>query len=289
MKLLITGATGFIGRNLVEQLSNEYEVVSPNHMELDLQDEKEVYKVLKKEKFNIVIHAANVNTSRKIETTDYESLNGNLQMFYNLEKHQDLYGKMLYFGSGAEYDMRNYIPNMKEDFFGINIPKDSYGFSKYIMSRQTEQSKNIYDLRLFGVYGRYEEWERRFISNAICRGLSGLPITIQQNVYFDYLWVDDLVKIVKWFIKNKPEFHHYNVCRGEKVDLLSLAKMVKEALELEPEIQIAKEGWKREYTGNNERLLNEMGGFVFSDYMDTIYQLILYYKTFGRIEVNKLL
>ena len=71
------------------------------------------------------------------------------------------------------------------------MPQDSYGFEIYYV-RTCENSKNIYDLRLFGVYGKYENGKKIYF-NAICRVLKGKDITIRQNVYFDYLWIDDLL------------------------------------------------------------------------------------------------
>lgn len=278
MKVLLTGSAGFIGRNLQEYLKRENDVYCPRRTELDLLDENLVREYLQKECFDIVIHSANTNNTRKKNTTAYESLDGNLRMFYNLEKSKDSYGKMYYFGSGAEYDSAHYIPNMQEEYFGTHIPKDSYGFSKYIMSKECEKDNNIYDLRLFGVYGKYEEWERRFISNAICRALKGKPITLQKNVYFDYLWIDDLCKIMKWFMENEPKYKHYNVCRGTKIDLFSLACMVREILNIDCEIVVKEQGWKPEYTGSNERLLAEVGECQFTDFMESIRVLADYYR-----------
>ncbi len=39
MRVLVTGASGFIGRNLKEQLAPEFEVLAPDHGVLDLLDE----------------------------------------------------------------------------------------------------------------------------------------------------------------------------------------------------------------------------------------------------------
>lgn len=278
MKILITGTSGFIGKNLKEQWNDLYDICCPKRRDVNLLDTKEVQNYLIQNQFDIVIHAANTNATRNIATTEYDSLDGNLRMFFNLERCKNYYGKMYYFGSGAEYGMQHYIPNMKEDYFDTYIPKDAYGFSKYIMSKVSNKSENIYDLRLFGVYGRYEEWERRFISNAICRALTGKPITIQKNVYFDYLWVDDLVRIMEWFINNTPFYKHYNVCRGDRIDLYSLACMVREILNIDCEIIISEPGWKPEYSGNNERMLNEMGKFRFTEYEDAIRLLGSFYR-----------
>lgn len=279
MKILITGANGFVGKNLVEQLQHKYSIECPAKKELDLLEEVALENYLKKNQFDVVIHAANTNNTRNKSTTQYDVLDGNLRMFFNLERCHEYYGKMYYFGSGAEYDMQHYIPDMKEEYFGTHIPKDPYGFSKYIMSKSCERVDNIYDLRLFGVYGKYEEWERRFISNAICRALKGKAITIKKNIYFDYLWIDDLCHIMEWFIKSAPRYKHYNVCRGCKIDLYSLACIVKEILNIDCDIAIDESGWKPEYTGNNGRLLEEIGNYEFTSFKESIAKLCEYYKT----------
>ena len=56
-------------------------------------------------------------------------------MFFNLIRNSGLFGKMVYFGSGAEYDNRYYQPRMPEGYFDTHVPADSYGFSKYICAK----------------------------------------------------------------------------------------------------------------------------------------------------------
>lgn len=278
MKILITGASGFIGRNLSEAFIGRYDVCSPNRQELNLFHSESVTEYLKRNRFDVIIHAANVNTSRNKTNSKYDSLDGNLRMFCNLARCSQYYGKMYYFGSGAEYDMNSYIPNMEESYFGVHVPSDPYGFSKYIMSELCSNYNNIFDLRLFGVYGKYEEYERRFISNAICRALAGFDISINKNVFFDYLYIEDLITIMEWFIWNDPKYKHYNVCRGTKIDLLSLAKIVRECLDIDCAINIKEQGLKPEYTGNNQRLKDEIHNLVFTNYNRSIEELIDWYR-----------
>ncbi len=277
-KILITGANGFIGKNLVEAYKNEYEISYPDKRELNLLDTQQVEKYLRRGSYDIVIHAANCNDFRHQEVTDFDVLQNNLLMFYNLERNQSYFGRMYYFGSGAEYDMEHYIPQMKEDYLGQHIPRDAYGLSKYIMARECAYSDNIYDLVLFGVYGKYEEWERRFISNNICRSLRGKPITIQQNRYFDYLFIEDLIEIMKWFIENKPKDKRYNICTGKRTDLLTIAEMIQKIQQNRVEIEIYKEGFGKEYTGDNRKLLKEMGNYEFQTYEMTIPGMIRFYQ-----------
>ena len=289
-KILVTGANGFIGKHIVELLAGNYEIYSPCRSEVNWCELSTVKKYLEQMRFDVIIHAAYSNASKSKENTPYELLDDNLRMFFNFERCKDYYGKMYYFGSGAEYDMQHYIPDMKEEYFGTYIPKDPYGFSKYIMSKACIERSNIYDLRLFGVYGKYELWERRFISNAICRALKSMDITIQKNVYFDYLWVDDLAEILKWFIEHEPKHHHYNVCRGSKIDLYSLACIVREILNIDCNIIVKEPGWKPEYTGDNSRLLEEIGDFQFTSFEDSIKQLCEYYKeNINQIDASKLI
>lgn len=275
-KILITGASGFIGRNLAEYLSDIYDVCAPSHAELDLQDAEAVKQYLEKYSFDVVIHSANMNDVT-YRLSPHDILDGNLRMFYHLESCSRIYGKMIYFGSGAEYDMQNYKPLMKEAYFGRYIPRDPYGFSKYIMHRMAEQSENIYDLILFGVYGKYEQFQRRFISNNICKNILGKPMTLIKNARLDYLYINDLCKIVEWFLEHTPGYKCYNVCTSHPADLFSLAQEINEITGLQREIIVLEEGWKPEYSGDNSRLLNEMGGFLFCDRKEAISSMVKYY------------
>lgn len=290
LKILITGSGGFIGKNLLEALSKSYDVYAPKKDEIDLLDTIITEDYLKNNRFDVIIHSANTNSTRNANINNFEILNNNLRMFFNLERCRKYYGKLYYFGSGAEYDMNNYKPTMKEEYFGNHIPLDSYGLSKYVMSKMAEQDNNIYNLRLFGVFGKYEEWERRFISNAICKCIHDLPITINQNVYFDYIYIDDLINIMKWFIENQPRWKHYNICTGIRVDLVTIAKRILQIRGKDLDIIIGREGLKPEYTGNNKRLMNELGEIKFIDLDVAISNLYKYYLLNKQdIDVNKLL
>ena len=288
-KILLTGSSGFIGKNLKEYLQNkDYELLAPGHEELDLTDEAAVADYLRQQSvIDVVIHSANIHMQA---ATGYDILNSSLRMFYNFEKNKDLFGRMYYLSSAAEYDRRKLPPMVREEDFGTNIPTDSYGFTKYIMHKEMEKDNHIYELCLFGVYGKYEEWQRRFISNNIVRSLKGLPMTLSQNAMFDYLYVNDLCRIIEWFIEHEPKQKHYNVCTGQPIALLDLAHMINEVSDLNTEIQIAKDGWQLEYSGDNSRLLLEMGGFQFFDKKKSVDEMWNYYKAhICEYDVSKLL
>jgi GDP-L-fucose synthase len=189
---------------------------------------------------------------------------------------------MIYFGSGAEYDRLTMPPGAREEDFGAHVPTDDYGFSKYITRLAAEQAPNIYNLVVFACYGRHEDWEIRFPSNALCKALHGLPITMRQNVVFDYFSADDLCAIVrKFLLVERPSARHFNVCSGKPIDLLGIARLALEVTGRSLEIRIAQSGLGREYSGNNERLLAEIGGFEFTPPVRVLSELADWYR--GRL------
>jgi len=265
MKILITGGNGFIAKSLFEQLNIEQTVLSLNRKDLDLLDSSKVFDYIKSNQFDVIIHTATYDAAPKHSTKDpTKVLENNLKMFFNIARRKDDFGKMIYFGSGAEYSRENWIPKMKEDYFDQHVPVDQYGFSKYIMTKYTQLSSNIYNLRLFGVFGKYDDWRTRFIPNACCRAVLNLPIRINQNVFFDFIYIGDLIKIVNWFIKNKPQKNVYNVCTGNVSDFKILAEKIIKISGKKLNINIKTEGLGREYSGDNSLLLKELQNFKFT-------------------------
>ena len=275
--VFITGANGFVGKNLSEQLGKKYRLLIPGRQELNLLDEKAVSDFFGKHKIDVVVHCAVVGGSRKEESVDL-ALSQNLKMFFNIVRNKDKFKKMINLGSGAEYDKTKPIIEVKEEDFDKMVPNDDYGFFKYVCSKYIEQSDNIVSLRIFGLFGKYEDYRYRFISNAICQNLSGSPITINQNVFFDYVYIDDFVEIVDFFIENEVKYRFYNIGTGKKIDLLTIAKLINDVADKKSEIVVKNEGLNKEYTCNNERLIEELGDFKFTHINKSIKDLYNWYK-----------
>ena len=276
-KVLITGSNGFIGRNLQEHLGTKYNIFPVSRREADLLDQKQVEQLFRQENIDVVIHSANQGKLGRGRNVDME-LKNNLKMFLNMEHCQAYYGKMLLFGSGAEYDKRRDLSLVDEEDFGISIPADGYGLSKYLMSKIITKSDNIYNLRLFGIFGPYENYNYRFISNMICKVLSGVDIVIHQNSLFDYLYIKDFCRIIPWFIEHTPKDKCYNVCTGNRQELVSIAKEILKQANSARGIQVEQDGLNKEYTGSNRRLLKELGTFTFTPMEQAIEEMIDYYK-----------
>lgn len=278
--ILIFGSNGFVGRNIKEYLlKNRPDCIvdTPSRIECDLLDEKSVSDILCHKFYDVVINAAIFSPLREGISNKTE-IEQDLRMFMNLEKYSSHYGKLLYFGSGAEYDKTLPIISVNESDFLNSIPHTEYGFSKYMINKIIEKSSNIYNFRIFGLFGKYENWKRTFISGACCKALKGVPITIRQNVFFDYLYIGDFLKAINWFIDKLPEYHSYNVVSGRKIDLISIAGIINELVEIPVPVYICKEGLANEYTASNVRLMSEFKEFSLSDIKQSISELLEYYK-----------
>jgi GDP-L-fucose synthase len=258
-KILLLGGTGFIGRNILPLLQEDYDIVAPKHQEFDLSNKKMIDDYLTVNSFDVLVNVALAKWNADL----WKYAGEIVRCFLSIENHSDKFEKILYIGSGAEYDKSSDIKMAEEDNMGSTIPQVPYAFAKYVLNTLARKSKNIYNLRLFGCYGPFDKkW--RFIYHCIECCLKEEPITIEQDCYFDYLFIEDLAGIIRWFIENKPNYHDYNITTGQPASLTAIAKLVTEKMGNNREIVISKEGLNYEYTASNKRLLNEMGSFAFT-------------------------
>ena len=281
MKILITGGSGFVGRNVKEYLVDRgYDVYAPASRELDCIDERSVAACLREGHYDIVLHFAVYGDAIDKSKDGTKSLEYNLRIFHNFRVHSDLYGRMIYTGSGAEYDKRFPIASVtEEDIVRHTVPVDPYGLMKYTVNQMIECSENIYNLRLFGIFGKYEHWPSKYISNLCCKSIKGLPLSMRRNCYFDYLWIDDFCRMLELFLQlDKPKHHTYNAVRGERIDLYTLAELVNEAAGMPQPILVCQEGYANEYTANNDRILKELPQMRFTDIRDSVGSLYDWYR-----------
>ena len=276
--IFITGGLGFIGRNLQEYFHSKYTVFAPSHAELDLLDTKKVEHFIQKKNIQIIIHGANIGGGR--DTLDAkEVVQKNLTMFFNIVRNLNIIEKIIHLGSGAEYDKKRPLVKVKEEDFDLQIPQDDYGFYKYVCSKYIERTDKIISLRLFAVYGKYENYLFKFISNAVVKNLFHLPIVIGQNVYFDYLYINDLLQIIDYFLAHDGKYKAYNISNGEKIDLLTISKTINKISDFKSKISILHKGLNHEYTANNQRLVKEIRELKFTSSEEGIKILYDWYKS----------
>ena len=279
--LFITGSDGFIGRNLKEYFGNQIglTVLSPTLQELDLTHSEDVSNYIRKYSPTWIIHSATVIQSNK----EYEAsvLEKNLRMFFNLYRSKGRDTLMVNLGSGSEYSRPHWKSNMDETYFDCHVPDDAHSFSKYVMANfiKHASTENIVHLRLFGVFGKYEDYRYKFVSNTIAKNLLGLPIVINKNAVYDYLFIDDFCRIVENIIKRKSKEALFNVVPRNSTDLLTIAKIVNNIAKKTVNVTIINSGYGREYTGSSKTLLENFSNIKFTPLKDSISYLYDYYST----------
>ena len=120
------------------------------------------------------------------------------------------------------------ILNRKEnDLF--TIPTDFYGFSKYMIFKRTLMYENVYHLRIFNLFNDNEEPER-FIKTCRLAKAENSVVTILEDKYFDFVYEDDFVKIIKYYFDNcenkEKLLKTVNICYDQKYKLSEIANLI---------------------------------------------------------------
>lgn len=276
-RVFVTGSRGFIGKNLSESFKKKYYLFTPSHKELDLLDANAVDKYFRKNRIDIVIHLAD-RGGRQFQTNDSNVLSGNLRIFFNLKNNQSRFKRLIFVGSGSQYGKQLPIVKVNEQDLNKKIPEDDFGFYKYIAANYIEHTNNFVNLCVFGIYGKYEDWRFRFISNTICKALYEIPITINNNCYFDFIYIDDFKNIVDYFVSHDSKFNTYNVSSGKKVRLDELARKIVAATGKNVPVMVKNKTFGNEYTCSNVRLKKEIKNIKFTTTGESLNELINWYR-----------
>jgi GDP-L-fucose synthase len=270
MNILLTGGTGFIGRNLYEGLKDEYKVFIPSHKELEILDTNAVRKYIIKNKIKVVIHTAVKGGDLVLENI--------LRMFISIYNNLDLLDKFINFGSGAEYAKTRDLKKVQETELGKFIPEDNYGLGKLICSMLSKDNKKITTILPFGIFGPGEDYRFKFIANAIVKNLLDLPIKIKQNVIFDYLYVKNLIPIIEFFLKNQKVSGDFNISTTESINLTQIVELINKTSKKPSEVTIINKNYNFQYTGSNEKLKKIIPNLQITSYKDSIKDFYNYFE-----------
>jgi nucleoside-diphosphate-sugar epimerase len=233
VKILITGKNGFVGKNLSNQLG--YEITSIGREDFNLTNREDTNNWFKDKYFDVVIHTAILGGSR-LEQDNEKVFFNNLSMFYNLLSNQDKFGQLISFGSGAE----------------LGYPTDPYGLSKNIIHRIISNEPKFNNIRIFAVFDE-NELDTRFIKSNIKRYINKEPLIIHQNKYMDFIYIEDLILLVKYIIQN-PDVKVIDANYVQPYTLKDIALLINELDNHQCEVIIKENNLGKPYVGS----LNEI-------------------------------
>lgn len=263
MKVLITGACGFLGRHftkaldgydltLVDDFSNPHSFQLQNNHIVTIQDCRQWFQENPTQTFDIAIHlAAHVGGRESIEglVDDMESIAIDASFFQWTVKARPQ--KVIYMSSSAAYP--TYIQeghvDLSEDMIdflrSVGVPDLVYGWSKLTGERLASLVAEKYNIdilcpRPFSGYG--EDQPLTYPFPAICKRalLKEDPLTIwgDGTQTRDFIYVDDIVDICLGMLPEIKGYVSVNIGSGKPITFLELAKAVSEAVGYSPEIRL---------------------------------------------------
>lgn len=229
MRLLVTGANGYIGKSIANNLKDNYSVDTLTRQDLNLVDSEQVREYFKYNYFDAILHCAVEGGHRLVADTS-EVLDNNLQMYYNLLANRASFGKLLHFGSGAD------------------VLETPYGLSKKIIRESIKGQSNFYNLRIYAVFDE-NELETRFIKYNIKNYLDKKPILLHANKYMDFFYMQDLLTTVQYYLGTEAPPIEFDCVYRDKISLLEVSNLINNLADYKVDIVLENKNPAREYVG----------------------------------------
>lgn len=247
MNIAIIGSSGFIGKNLHNYLSKEYNVLPISKNTVDVLDRSSLHFYLKNNSIDIIINCLTFGI-KEIDTYGrYDILEKNLVLHFNIVSYDPM--QYISIGSGSEFDTSKSIDNISEIYLLKRTPKTTYAFSKNLISRDLLTRSNASTLRLFGCFG-VGEHENRLLNRYIN---SAEVFLLENDRYFDYFSIQDFCVVVKHVIKNNISFLDCNCVYQEKIKLSTLLEIFSEVKNIPKNFRVVSNS-NLNYTGDCTKL-----------------------------------
>ena len=221
MKILITGIDGFIGKNMVNALTNDHALYGYEYNSDDLPDVRGM---------DLVIHLGAISSTTE---TDVDKI-----MTQNYEFSKWLYKECCEWEVALQYSSSASVYGQYKHFteYGPLNPQSPYSWSKYLFDRwllsENKFEKSpimIQGFRYFNVYGQHEDHKGNQASPYYKfkqQALNEDQIKVFENsdkYKRDFVCVDDVVEVHKRMY-DVGENGIFNVGTGKAVSFLDVAK-----------------------------------------------------------------
>jgi nucleoside-diphosphate-sugar epimerase len=260
MKILVTGASGFIGKNFLKSTKyTELFTLSTSKISSDkifkhfvgnLNDTSFFQGVLK-EKFDVIIHLAWIGLPQR--TPSFNSQNANLYNSIMRLVSESETRKNVFIGSCLEYG--SLTGKVSETSKGIEI--DDFGKTKLELCEVAQKFEVSYDwLRLFYTYGPYQH--SNSLINSIQRDLlSGNQITLNSpSLTHDFIYIKDVVELIDLICSVESSNSIYNVGSGIPTSTGQIANTICNLLNQKP---MFANSHQEALTANISKVINSIG------------------------------
>lgn len=257
-KIFIAGHNGMVGSSVLRLFKKEFKeskIYTANKNKLNLLNQSQVYKFIKKNKFDsIIICAARAGGIYANNTKKADFIFENLEIQNNLIRAAFLFNvkKLIFLGSSCIYPKVCPQP-MKEEYLltgPLEETNKSYSVAKIaginLCNSYRDQYKSdfrcIMPTNLYGINDKFDEKDSHVIPalikkfhNAKINKDKYVTVWGSGNIYRDFLYVDDLSEaILKVFKLSKKKYEevtknisHINVGSGKELTIKKLVYKIK--------------------------------------------------------------
>lgn len=196
-KILVTGASGFVGSRVVERWRNDFIILAPSHAELDITDSASVERYLLEQAPQVVVHLAALSNTWYCEQHPDESYRVNVEGVCNFAAASARNGaKLIFFSSDQVYNGNCESGALNEDV--AVAPENVYGRHKLEAElRALELCPSAVALRATWMYDSERAGipvHQNFVLNIANAIKERKPLVLPVREYRGITWVRDVVE-----------------------------------------------------------------------------------------------
>lgn len=195
--ILVTGASGFVGRRFVKRWKNDYHLLLPSHSELDISSEASVSAYFHAHRPDVVLHLAALSNTGYCELHPDESFEVNVLGTQRLaENAAKCAAKFIFFSSDQIYNGNWEEGPLSEDM--VVAPENHYGKHKLeAEQRMMQANAEAVALRATWMYdANSPEFppHANFVTNFARAIAERTPLRFATREYRGITWVEEVVE-----------------------------------------------------------------------------------------------
>ena len=199
MKILITGATGFVGSRFVARWKNEYILLTPSHAELPIDNAETVLRYVSEARPDVVLHLAAISNTWYCEQHPEESKQINVMGALHMAQAAKAVGaKFIFFSSDQIYNGNEELGGLPESI--AVKPENVYGCDKLEAEHLiAEQDAEAVMLRATWMYDAEREGMRthpNFVVNIANALRTQTPLSFATREYRGITDIREVVEIL---------------------------------------------------------------------------------------------